>query len=224
MYNCEDTENSDQESENSHQEIETQEISDFDSVEALVKEVSNDENSINILVPQTSDENLNTEDQSNIDSADFNFRNLYQNNPIENLKINLGSDDIPRYQCANHKLDIVIRKAIQNHSEILAIVKKLNKSNAHFKRTCKLSRAFRKKKCRLRLECKSRWSAVYLLLLSVKKAYEKNAFDNNNPDKMCPVPLETIEKYLSILKPLYVLNCSFQSSHSTIADVIPGTN
>jgi hypothetical protein len=77
------------------------------------------ENSINILVPQTSDENLNTEDQSNIDSADFNFRNLYQNNPIENLKINLGSDDVPRYQCANHKLDIVIRKAIQNHSEIL---------------------------------------------------------------------------------------------------------
>ena len=41
MYNCEDTENSDQESENSHQEIETQEISDFDSVEALVKEVFN---------------------------------------------------------------------------------------------------------------------------------------------------------------------------------------
>jgi hypothetical protein len=91
---------------------------------------------------------------------------------------------------------------------------------------CKLSKIFRKNKCRLRLESKTRWSAVYLLLLSVKKAYEKNAFDNSDHEKRCPVDLELIETYISILKPIYVIifktNIRFQSSHSTIADVIPG--
>jgi len=162
------------------------------------------------------------DDQFNIDNADFNFHNEYQSPPIENLKINLGSDDIPRHQCGNHKLDLVVRKAIRNHPQLLRIVKALNKSNSHFKRVCKLSKIFRKNKCRLRLESKTRWSAVYLLLLSVKKAYEKNAFDNSDHEKRCPVDLELIETYISILKPIYVLNCSFQSSHSTIADVIPG--
>ena len=97
----------------------------------------------------------------------------------------------------------------------------MNKSNAHFKRVFKLSRVFRKKKCRLRLEIKTRWSTFYLLLLSTKKAYDKGAFSKG---AQCPVSLQTIETYFQILKPLYLLNVSFQSNHSTIADVIPGIN
>ena len=87
----------------------------------------------------------------------------------------------------------------------------------------KLSRVFRNKKCRLRLESNSnRWSPVYLMLLSTKRGYEKKAFKQNDPELKCPVPLNTIETYLQILKPLYLLNVSWQSSHSTIADTIPG--
>ncbi len=50
-----------------------------------------------------------------------------------NLKINLGSDDLPRYQCGNHKLDIVGRKAVKSHPQLLNITKKINKSNVHEK-------------------------------------------------------------------------------------------
>ncbi len=55
------------------------------------------------------------------------------------------------------------------------------------------------------------------MLLSVKKAYDKGLFKNID----CSVPLEDVEKYLQILKPVYILSQQYQYNHSSIADVIP---
>ena len=106
---------------------------------------------------------------------------------MKDLNINLASSDLPRYQCANPKLDIVGRKAVKLHRELTEIAKKLNKSNARCRRVIKLTKVFRKKKWRLRLESKTRWSPFYLLLLSTKKAYDKGAFDQNDSERRCPV-------------------------------------
>ncbi len=209
-------------------EEEIEEILDFNDLEKDIEEIINDENETRYsnVVPTTNDTRQLGEIHDEIDLINMNFDEEYDlqiNNLIKELRINLGSADLPRYQCANHKLDIVGRKAVKLHRELTEIARKLNKSNARIKKIIKLSRVFRQKKCRLRLESKTRWSPFYLLLLSVKKAFDKGAFDQSDSGKCCPVSLSTIETYLQILKPLYLLNVSFQSDHSTIADVIPGT-
>ena len=62
---------------------------------------------------------------------------------INDLNINLGTADISRFQCANHKLDLVARKSIKLHPDFSAIAIELNKSSSHCKRVVKLSRVFR---------------------------------------------------------------------------------
>jgi hypothetical protein len=208
--------------ENDSENEEEEEIEDFDDLEDDIREIVSDENQIQYAqIVQTKSNAIELQNENDADEI------LYfeaEDNLQNNLNIKLGSSEIGRFQCANHKLDIVGRKAVKLHPELSNICKKLNRSNARCRKVIKLSKVFRKKKCRLRLENKTRWSTFYLLLLSVKKAYDKGAFDQRIPEKCCPVSLELIETYLQILKPLYMLNVSFQSDHSTISDVIPGKN
>ena len=51
------------------------------------------------------------------------------------------------------------------------------------------------------------------MLESVKKAYDRNVF---NEDNVCPISLETIETYLQILAPAYRVSIGFQKTTSTI--------
>ena len=134
----------------------------------------------------------------------------------------MGSDDIPRFSCGCHKINLAVRKAIRAHKPLLDILTTLNRSNAHFRKSCTFSSVFREKKCRLRLENLTRWSSSYLILESVKRAYDKNAFIESNPDKRCPVAIEKIELYLQILKPVYLLSIALQNNNSSISDTIPG--
>lgn len=90
--------------------------------------------------------------------------------PLENLVIKLGSDELPRFSCANHKLNFALRRAIRTYDEIVNITKLLNQSNAHIRRSIQINRMFRLEKCRLRLENLTRWSSAYLMLETVKKA------------------------------------------------------
>ncbi len=59
----------------------------------------------------------------------------------------------------------------------------LNKvSNSNFKHMLKnffFIQAFKEKKCHLQCENLSRWSSSFLMLKSVKRAYEKGAFNDN---------------------------------------------
>lgn len=57
------------------------------------------------------------------------------------------------------------------------------------------------------------------MLGTVKRAYDNNTFNSNF---ICPIDLNTIELYIQILKPAYLLSISFQNSNSSIADTIPG--
>ena len=107
---------------------------------------------------------------------------------------------------------------MESHKTICNYIRILNNANSSIRRSIALSRTFREKKCRLRLENKTRWSSAYLMLESVKRAYDRGAFS----DVECPLSLETIELYLQILKPSYLLNIFFQSNHSSISDTIIG--
>ncbi len=65
----------------------------------------------------------------------------------------------------------------------------------------------------------TRWSSTFLMLESVKRAFDKGAFDEN--ENKCPVDLETINNYLRILQPAYTISLALQSNESSIADTIP---
>ena len=134
------------------------------------------------------------------------------------MNINLGSDDLPRFQCANHKLNLVIRYAISKSPEINRILSELNKCNSDIKAKIKFNHNFYLNKCKLRLENKTRWSSSYFVLESVKNAYDKGLFTDKCP---CPVGLEKVETYILILKPSYLLSLSLQRTDSSIAETIP---
>lgn len=200
-----------------------EEILGFSRLEHDIIESNNDINALTFThqILNNNQNNLNIDNEDDlVEENVLNENDEY--NPTLKLNIKLGTDELARYQCADHKLDLVVKKAIKMHTELTNIIFKINKSNKHFKRCCKLSKIFREKKCRLRIQGKQRWSLVYLILESTKKAYDKNAFDQNDQERCCPVSIEKIELYLQILKPLYLLNIVLQSNHSTIADVIPG--
>ena len=104
------------------------------------------------------------------------------------------------------------------HRIICDYIRLLNQCNASVKRTLKLNRVFREKKCRLRLENLTRWSSGYLMLESVKRALNKNAFEKS--DTECPVEADVIDTYLQLLQQSYIVNLGFQSNHTSIADVL----
>lgn len=158
-------------------------------------------------------------DLPKISESDFDVH--FKKEPIKDLVINFGTCDLPRFSCANHKLNLAIRHACKNFKPLIRVVNTVNASNSHFRKTVKLSAAFRRKKCRLRLENSTRWSSVYLMFESVKRAFDRNMFDQDNIELSSPIELEVVELYLQILKPAYLLSISFQLNHSSIADTIP---
>lgn len=158
-----------------------------------------------------------TFDLNQSSNTNFDFSSMYESMPITDFKINLGTSDLPLFNCANHKLNLATRAAISIHRPLVDLLKNLNKINSSIRRSVQLNRAFKEQKCRVRLENLTRWSSSYLMLLSVKKAYDKGMFKNID----CSVPLEDVEKYLQILKPVYILSQQFQYNHSSVADVIP---
>ena len=56
------------------------------------------------------------------------------------------------------------------------------------------------------------------MLESVKRAYDKKAF---NEDLPCPINIETVEIYLQILTSAYKVSLGFQKNSSSISDLIP---
>lgn len=102
------------------------------------------------------------------------------------------------------------------HKKICETLAKLNNCINHIKRNIKLNKIFKKLKCRLRLENKTRWGSAFLVLEAIKKASERGALKTIK----LPVSINTIENYLKILRPAYLVNIGFQSSVSSIADVV----
>lgn len=137
------------------------------------------------------------------------------------LNINLGSSELPRISCANHKLNLCIRTAIAKHKPLNVNIRILNSYVNRIKRTIRLNEIFVNAKCRLRLENSTRWGSTFLMLERLKKAHKKGVFDNIDMSNKLPVSIEFINSYLKILKSAYLVNVYFQRDSSTIAEVIP---
>ena len=170
------------------------------------------------LETQATDQ-VETQVEKNLES-EFLDENFYNDSPIDKLVINLGSSDLPRICCANHKLNLAVRYAMVQHKTICDDMKKVNQFVCGIKKSIMESRIFKDLNCRLRLENKTRWGVVFLVLEALKKAYDKGAFT----DAESPIPIELVSIYLEILKPAYIFNLTLQSHQSSIADLIPGIN
>jgi hypothetical protein len=136
---------------------------------------------------------------------------------ITELVINFGTSDIPRFSCSCHKLNIVVRHAISDH-ELSSILRQLSRSNATVRNTISLNRFFKEHRFRLRLENPTRWGSAFLVLESVKRAYDRGAFAG---ELSCPIPLAKIEAYIKVLRPAYELSTTLQLDSSSICDVVP---
>jgi hypothetical protein len=135
---------------------------------------------------------------------------------ITTLTIEISTSILPRYSCACHKSNIAVRAAIKNHQELAKDLKRLSKFASKAKKSIYESIALNENKCRLRTESKTRWSASFLMLVSIKKAYEREALTSS-----CPVDIAKIDVYIQILKPAYKFSILLQRNNSSIADVGP---
>lgn len=162
---------------------------------------------------------LSTEDDEFLwhDNDLLDFYDTERGFPIENLVINLGSDDLPRISCASHKLNLVLRGAFVQHKVICQHLKSLNRFIRRIRKSYKLSRIFKDLKVRLRLENKTRWGSAYISLITIKRAYKCKAIKEDD----LPVDISVIDVYIKILSPAYLFNLDLQSNKSSIAYVIP---
>lgn len=169
---------------------EIEEILDEDEEFIIDEEIESDEEcDESVLIRTEESEEYESEDQVNV------------------LNIELGTNMLPRYSCAAHKINLAVRESIKSCPGFSNILTKLSNFAASIRRSNVLSVNFIEKKAKLRCENGTRWSSSYLMLESFYKAYEKNAFSPENP---CPVDKNTIAAYLKILHPLYTLSLMSQ--------------
>lgn len=141
---------------------------------------------------------------------------------INELIINLGSSDLPRFSCINHKTNLSVKGAMITHTVICSNFVLLNKWIAHIKNCTILNQIFRELLCRLKLENSTRWGSVYVLLEGILKAFKRGAFDKNiDPSLELPISITLIKEYLAAFRPAYDININFQSTVAIISDVIP---
>ena len=94
----------------------------------------------------------------------------------------------------------------------------LSKYSASHKNSINRMQMSIKKKARLRIANKTRWSSEFLVLISHHKAYKRGVFTDLHP---CPVKMEALEIYIQILMPAFTFNLVMQRTYSSICDVLP---
>ncbi|RNA03548.1 zinc finger BED domain-containing DAYSLEEPER-like [Brachionus plicatilis] len=150
-------------------------------------------------------------DESNVFDENF-------SDPINFLNIQLGTNSVPRYSCAAHKINVAVRCAIKTCNSFSKILAKLSKFASKIRRSNVLSYNYNLKKAKLRCENGTRWSSSYLMLEAFYNAYEKELFSETNK---CPVSKEKIIEFLKVLHPMYTISLLSQKSDWQIGDVIP---
>jgi len=145
---------------------------------------------------------------------------LSKGQTLTNQFFEIEINKIPRFSCACHKANLAVRHAISMH-QISEDLQLLNSANVHIRKSINLNKVFVHKKARLRIENRTRWSSAYLMLESVKRAYDLDLFDESNNDLRCPISLKKVETYLQILQPAYRFSITFQNNKSSISLLIP---
>ncbi len=199
--------------------------SDFDDATPEIKKPSDVQNdcafqtlSQQELRDHITKNRIEEDDQTENCSVEMEEHYVFEENPDQNqFEIELGSSKLPRISCANHKLNLAVRKAMSEHQSICADMKKLNSFISRIRSSYNLDRVFQNLKCRLRIENNTRWSSAFLSLETIIRAIIRKAIQVDN----LPVRLSRIETYFLILQPAYNLNISFQSNNCSIGDVFP---
>jgi len=75
--------------------------------------------------------------------------------------INLGSTDIPRFSCACHKLNIVVRSSVSNQYYLNRILKSLSSFAATNRNNIEINKIFTLAKCRPKLENSTRYLIAF---------------------------------------------------------------
>ena len=65
---------------------------------------------------------------------------ISKGSPIEKLELKIGENDISRFHCGNHKLNVALRQAFELHVEFREILEQLNKSNSYIRNRIKLNK------------------------------------------------------------------------------------
>lgn len=128
-------------------------------------ESTSSENDHSILIAQ------HNPDFSIVGNDSIDFYDLNKGNPLIDLRIKLGSDELPRISCASHKLNLAVRGAMVKHKVICEHLRLINKFISGIKRSYELGRVFKDLNCRLRLENVTRWGSAFLCLESIKRAH-----------------------------------------------------
>ena len=183
-----------------------------------IREASRTDSGEAIACPRDIEPNDDNDDEDVVyDEADeYDSDNGFE--PINGFTINLGTADIPRFACANHKCNIAVRMAIRKHPELSRILTTLSKYAATVKHSLNHVQGHINSKAKLFIDNKTRWFSSYLMLLSFQKSYLRNAFSTELP---CPITQQVIETYIKILQPAYQFNLIMQKSDSIIGDVVP---
>ncbi len=195
--------------------------------EVNTMEINNTANEPN-LSEDTENENLSSEssESSSESGEDDILEDEASINPEEHqsktqFEIQIGTDKLPRFSCANHKLNLAIRGAIGCNQTITSDLKKLNQYVNKVRRSHNMNRIFQNYRCRLRFENQTRWGSAFLCLETIKKAYDRGIFNDPNLELTLPIDITNVESYIKLLKPAYLMNIGFQSHTGSIADVVP---
>ena len=165
-----------------------------------------------------SEDNYEDNDANENDANDNDHYNLDGlNQLISTLELEIGSNKIKRFSCANHKFNIAFRNTVKSDKRLQKIIALLSKCSKSSHKSYKIAKVFQEKKNRLRGENKIRWSAIFLMLQCFHKAYKKGCFEQSK----CPVSLADIDFYLELLLPCYRFTLLNQRKRSHIGDLIP---
>jgi hypothetical protein len=151
----------------------------------------------------------------------FNEQDEYdaiKGDPLYDLVIGLGTDELPRYSCACHKANIAVRMSIKKSTEASSILAALSSFAGRSRKSINDSLVHIKEKSRIRVENATRWSSSYLMLESFKRCFDKKVFDDEYKP---PVSQNKIETYLQILLPAYKFSTILQWTKSSIGSVVP---
>lgn len=91
---------------------------------------------------------------------------------LNRLEIELGSSKLPRFSCANHKLNLAIKTAISKNNIMKIDIRKANSFIASVRKSHNLNRIFQNYNCRLRLDNATRWSSTFLSFETIQKAHK----------------------------------------------------
>lgn len=170
------------------------------------------------LIEQASESAQNNDIEDNID-ADDHLYDLTKGDIIKTLDLKIGDNVIVRVCCANHKLNLALKRSInqcEHFNNLLSTLSTHASKNKHIIEIQKLHRANRSKIHRQNF---TRWNSSFEMLLTYLKSFQKGIY---NGDYACPIEREQIEHYIQICLPLYLFTNDLQSCKANISCVLPG--